>query len=36
MAIEFANRMDLWFTVDGDFLIDGAGDLRDTSDSGNL
>jgi len=35
MAIPNLNSSDLWFTSDGDYLIDGAGDLRDTSDSGD-
>jgi len=35
MAIKDFNRADLWFTSDGDFLIDASGDLRDTSDSGD-
>ena len=33
MALTDLNKRDLWFTVDGDFLIDGSGDLRDTEDS---
>ena len=36
MGLRDLNRADLWFTVDGDYLIDGAGDLKDTSDSGTL
>lgn len=36
MPIKELNKQDLWFTADGDFLIDGAGDLKDTSDSGDL
>ncbi len=32
MALRDLNRADLWFTIDGDFLIDGAGDLKDTTD----
>ena len=36
MPIRPFNKSDLWFTADGDFLIDGAGDLRDTLDSGDL
>lgn len=35
MPLKNLNRSDLWFTVDGDFLIDGAGDLKDTGDSGD-
>jgi len=35
MPLKNLNRSDLWFTVDGDFLIDGSGDLRDTRDSGD-
>jgi len=33
MALKNLNRTDLWFTNDGDFLIDGSGDLKDTRDS---
>ena len=33
--INRANKADLWFTTDGDFLIDDAGDLRDTKDADN-
>ena len=36
MSLRDLNRSDLWFTVDGDFLVDGAGDLRDTKDSGDI
>lgn len=36
MPLKQFNLTDLWFTVDGDFLIDGAGDLKDTKDSGDL
>lgn len=36
MALRDLNRADLWFTIDGDFLIDGAGDLKDTADSGTF
>lgn len=32
MPLKDLNRTDLWFTDDGDFLVDGAGDLRDTRD----
>jgi hypothetical protein len=35
MPLRELNKPDLWFTNDGDFLIDGAGDLRDTRDSGD-
>ena len=33
MSLRDLNKSDLWFTTDGDFLIDGAGDLRDTRDA---
>ena len=33
MPLKNLNKSDLWFTVDGDFLIDGSGDLRDTRDA---
>jgi hypothetical protein len=33
MPIKNLNQSDLWFTTSGDFLIDGAGDLRDTLDA---
>ena len=36
MSLRTLNRADLWFTGDGDFLIDGSGDLKDTKDSGNI
>lgn len=36
MPLRNLNKSDLWFTVDGDFLIDGSGDLRDTKDSGDV
>jgi len=35
MSLKNLNKSDLWFTTDGDYLIDGAGDLRDTLDSGD-
>jgi len=35
MPLKNLNRTDLWFTVDGDFLVDGSGDLKDTLDSGD-
>jgi len=35
MSLRDLNKRDLWFTMDGDFLIDGAGDLKDTQDSGD-
>jgi hypothetical protein len=35
MPLRNLNKSDLWFTNDGDFLIDGSGDLRDTRDSGD-
>lgn len=35
MSIKDLNKSDLWFTQDGDFLIDGSGDLKDTKDSGD-
>lgn len=35
MAVDNLNRLDLWFTTDGDFIIDSTGDLRDTRDSNN-
>jgi hypothetical protein len=35
MPLRNLNKSDLWFTTDGDFLIDGAGDLKDTLDSGD-
>lgn len=36
MALKDLNLTDLWFTSDGDFLLDGAGDLKDTRDSGDV
>ena len=33
MPLKNLNKSDIWFTTDGDFLIDGAGDLRDTLDA---
>lgn len=33
MPLRNLNKSDFWFTTDGDFLIDGAGDLRDTQDA---
>lgn len=35
MALQDISKTDLWFTADGDFLVDGAGDLKDTDDSGD-
>ena len=36
MSLRDLNQSDLWFTNDGDFLIDGSGDLKDTMDSGDV
>lgn len=35
MPLKNLSYSDLWFTTDGDFLIDGSGDLKDTIDSGD-
>lgn len=35
MSLQGFNQADLWFTDDGDYLVDAAGDLKDTKDSGD-